>query len=371
MDGEPPPQHGRALARRQRQTKGDRMPAAVKALATDDNAAQFHRTTIERRDPGPDEVVIEVKFAGICHSDIHTARGEWGKTIFPLVPGHEIAGVVAAVGAQAKKYQVGDRVGVGCFVDSCGRCAHCRAGEENACLEGAVWTYNSVGRDGKPTEGGYSQQIVVREDYVVRIPDSIPLDAAAPLLCAGITPYSPLRRHHAGPGKKVAIVGLGGLGHMGVQIAHAMGADVSVLSRTLRKQADGLALGADHFYATQDPATFKDLKWTLDLIICTVSDNVNVDALVGLLKLGGALVFIGLPPERQTFAVGNLEKGHRIISGSNIGGIAATQEMLDFCAAHSIAAKIELIGADQVTAAYDRVVAGDVRFRFVIDTSTI
>jgi uncharacterized zinc-type alcohol dehydrogenase-like protein len=262
-------------------------------------------------------------------------------------------------------------VGVGCFGDSCGACEHCRLGEANACLDGTVWTYNSVGRDGQPTAGGYSQQIVVREDYVLRIPDSIPLDAAAPLLCAGITPYSPLARYHAGPGKKVAIVGLGGLGHMGVQIAHAMGADVTVLSRTLAKRADGLALGADHYHATSDPATFEDLKWTFDLIICTVSDNIDVDALVALLKLGGALVFIGLPPERQSFTIGELSKGHRVISGSNIGGIAATQEMLDFCAAHQIAAKIELIDADSVTAAYDRVVAGDVHFRFVIEVATI
>jgi uncharacterized zinc-type alcohol dehydrogenase-like protein len=347
------------------------MPTEVKALATDDKSAQFHRTTIQRRDPGPDEVAIAIKYAGICHSDIHTARGEWDETIYPLVPGHEIAGVVTAVGPEVTKYQVGDRVGVGCFVDSCGECAHCELGEENACLNGAVWTYNSIGRDGQPTLGGYSQQIVVRENYVLRIPDSIPLDVAAPLLCASITPYSPLVRYNAGPGKRVAIVGLGGLGHMGVQLSHAMGADTTVLSRTLAKREEGLALGADHYYATSDPATYRELKGTFDLIVCSVSDNIDVDALVSLLKLGGAVVFIGLPPERQSFTIGELSNGHRIITGSNIGGIAATQEMLDFCAEHGVAAKIELIDADQVTDAYDRVVAGDVRFRFVIDTATI
>jgi uncharacterized zinc-type alcohol dehydrogenase-like protein len=347
------------------------MPQQVKALATDSAGGPYRRTVITRRDPGPDEVVIDIKYAGICHSDIHTARGEWGKVNYPLTPGHEIAGVVSAVGPEVRKYKVGDRVGIGCFVDSCGACAHCLAGEENACLERTIWTYNDTGRDGQPTAGGYSQRIVAREGYVLRIPDSIPLDVAAPLLCAGITPYSPLARHGAGPGQQVAIVGRGGLGHMGVQIAHAMGAEVTVLSRTLRKKDDGLALGADHYYATADPDTFAKLKGTLDLIVCTISDNIDVDAYVGLLKLGGVLVFIGLPPGKQQFSIGGLCGGHKVITGSNIGGIAATQEMLDFCAAHGIAAKIELIDADQVDEAYNRVVAGDVHFRFVIDIATL
>ncbi|MDR0593669.1 MAG: NAD(P)-dependent alcohol dehydrogenase [Bifidobacteriaceae bacterium] len=347
------------------------MPTQVKALAAPDSTAQFSRTVITRRDPGPDEVVIAIKYAGICHSDIHTARGEWAGTEYPLVPGHEIAGIVTEAGPEVTKYRVGDRVGVGCFVDACGRCAHCLAGEENSCLDKTIWTYNDRGRDGQPTYGGYSEQIVVRQDYVLRIPDSIPLDRAAPLLCAGITPYSPLVRHGAGPGKRVAIVGLGGLGHMGVQLAHAMGADVSVLSRTLAKRDEGLALGADHYHATSDPATFKDLNWAFDLIVSTVSDDLDVDAYVRLLKLGGALVFVGLPPDKQSFRIGELCGGHKTISGSNIGGIGATQEMLDFCAAHGIAAQIELITADQVTATYDRVVAGDVRFRAVIDIATL
>ncbi|MDR1393408.1 MAG: NAD(P)-dependent alcohol dehydrogenase [Bifidobacteriaceae bacterium] len=347
------------------------MPTKVKALATAGPQAQFQRTTIERRDPGPDEVVIAIQYAGICHSDIHTARDEWDGTTYPLVPGHEIAGIVTATGPEVTKYRIGQRVGVGCFVDSCGQCEHCRLGEENACLEKTIWTYNDQGRDGQPTHGGYSQQIVVRQDYVLRIPDSIPLDRAAPLLCAGITPYSPLARYGAGPGKKVAIIGLGGLGHMGVQIAHAMGAEVTVLSRTLGKQADGLALGASAYYATSDPATFDKLKGSFDLIISSVSDDIEVDSYVKLLRLGGALVFIGLPPKQQSFKVGVLCNGHRIITGSNIGGIGATQEMLDFCAEHGIAAQIELITADQVSATYDRVVAGDVHFRAVIDLATL
>jgi uncharacterized zinc-type alcohol dehydrogenase-like protein len=343
----------------------------VRALATNDSSAEFHRTQITRRNLGPNDIQIDIKYAGICHSDIHTARDEWARTSYPLVPGHEIAGIVSAVGSEVSRHKIGDRVGVGCFVDSCGECAHCQAGEENACLNGTVWTYNSTGRDGKPTEGGYSQSIVVCENYVLRIPDAIPLERAAPLLCAGITPYSPLVRYGAGPGKRVAIVGLGGLGHMGVQLAHAMGAEVWVLSRTLAKRDQGLALGADHYCATSDPATFEDLKWNFDLIVSSVSDNVDVDALVELLAIGGALVFIGLPPERQSFHVGTLSRGHKTIAGSNIGGIAATQEMLDFCAAHGIAAQVEVISADDVGKTYDRVVAGDVRFRAVIDTATI
>ncbi|MDR1264999.1 MAG: NAD(P)-dependent alcohol dehydrogenase [Propionibacteriaceae bacterium] len=347
------------------------MPSTVKALATDSAGAAYHRATIVRRDPGPDEVVIDIKYAGVCHSDIHTARGEWGRTIFPLTPGHEIAGVVSAVGPAVDRHRVGDRVGVGCFVDSCGVCQHCRLGEENACLDRAVWTYNDIGRDGLPTAGGYSQQIVVRQGYVLRLPDSIPLDRAAPLLCAGITPYAPLVRHGAGPGQQVAVIGLGGLGHMGVQLAHAMGAEVTALSRSENKRADALSLGADHYHATADPETFTNLKGRFDLIICTISNNIDVDAYVGLLRLGGKLVFIGLPPEKQAFSTRGLCDGHKTITGSNIGGIAATQQMLDFCAAHDVAPRIELITADQVDAAYQRVVAGDVRFRFVIDIASL
>ncbi|MDR2374100.1 MAG: NAD(P)-dependent alcohol dehydrogenase [Bifidobacteriaceae bacterium] len=347
------------------------MPTEVKALAAPDSSAQFSRTEITRRDPGPDEVLIDIKYAGICHSDIHTARGEWGPTLYPLVPGHEIAGVISQVGTNVRKHQVGDRVGVGCFVDSCGQCAPCLAGEENYCADHTVWTYNDRGRDGEPTRGGYSQAITVRENYVLRIPDSIPLDRAAPLLCAGITPYSPLVRHGAGPGKHVAIIGMGGLGHMGVQLAHALGAEVSVLSRSLAKREDGLALGADNYYAASDPATAGRLAGAFDLIVSTVSADMDVDAYVNLLALNGTLVFVGLPPDRQSFSIMPLCSGRRSIAGSNIGGIRATQEMLDLCAEKGIAAKVEVITADDVTATYDRVVAGAVRYRAVIDISTL
>ncbi|MDR1768570.1 MAG: NAD(P)-dependent alcohol dehydrogenase [Propionibacteriaceae bacterium] len=343
----------------------------VKALAMDSADAPFKRVEITRRDPLPDEVVIDIKFAGICHSDIHTARGEWGEVIYPLVPGHEIAGVVSAVGPEVTKFKVGDLAGIGCFVDACGVCEHCRMGEENACLDRTIWTYNDLGRDGLPTAGGYSQQIVARQDYVLRIPESIPLERAAPLLCAGVTPWSPLVRHKAGPGTKLAVVGLGGLGHMAVQLGHQLGCEVTVLSRTLRKREQGLALGADHYHATSDPDTFETLAENFDLIICTVSADLDVDALVGLLRLGGVLVFLGLPPDRQSFHIEPLCMGHKSITGSDIGGIPGTQDVLDFCAARGIAAQVQVIGADQVTEAYDKVVAGQVEFRYVIDVSTI
>jgi uncharacterized zinc-type alcohol dehydrogenase-like protein len=347
------------------------MPTEVKALAMDAADAPFSRITITRRDPLPDEVVIDIKYAGVCHSDIHTARGEWGDVIYPLVPGHEIAGVVTAVGPKVTKFKVGDHAGIGCFVDACGKCAHCLMGEENACLERTIWTYNDIGWDGVPTAGGYSQQIVARQDYVLHIPESIPLDVAAPLLCAGVTPWSPLVRYKAGPGTKLAVVGLGGLGHMAVQLAHALGCDVTVLSRTLRKKEAGLALGADAYYATSDPETYPALAETFDLIICTVSADLDVDALVSTLRLGGILVFLGLPPDEQKFTIEKLCFGHKAITGSDIGGIPGTQAVLDFCAEKGIAAKIELIGADDVTEAYNKVVAGQVEFRYVIDVSTI
>ena len=231
--------------------------------------------SFERREPREHDVAIDIKFCGICHTDIHQARDEWGGSIFPMVPGHEIAGVVTAVGSRVTKYKIGDKVGVGCIVDSCRTCAQCQQGLEQYCAVTPVWTYNSRDKDGTPTMGGYSDKIVVDENYVLRMPDNLPLDACAPLLCAGITLYSPLMHWHAGPGKKVAIVGLGGLGHMGVKIAHALGAEVTVLSHSLRKQADGKRLGADHFYATSDPETFKNLQGSFDLIINTVSAAID------------------------------------------------------------------------------------------------
>ncbi|MEO3946720.1 NAD(P)-dependent alcohol dehydrogenase [Gorillibacterium sp. CAU 1737] len=343
----------------------------AKARAVDGPDQPFRAAEIERRDLDAHDVLIEIKYAGICHSDIHTAHGEWGPVHYPLVPGHEIAGIVTAVGPAVTKYKLGDRVGVGCMVDSCGECENCRKGEEQYCLRGNVPTYAGVDKYGEPTQGGYSTHIVVTEGFVVRIPDTIELDAAAPLLCAGITTYSPLHHWGAGPGKKVAVVGMGGLGHMAVQIAHAMGAEVTVLSQSLKKKDDGLALGADHYYATSDPETFQKLAGSLDLIINTVSANLDLDAYFSLLTLDGTVVNVGAPGEPMSLNVMSLIGSRRSFAGSMIGGIQETQEMLDFCAAHHIVPRIEVISADEIDEAYKRVLASDVKYRFVIDTSTM
>ncbi|MFC9516142.1 NAD(P)-dependent alcohol dehydrogenase [Nocardiaceae bacterium NPDC056970] len=340
------------------------------AYAATSADAPLEKTTIERRDVGPRDVLIEIKYAGICHSDIHTARNEWGGTSYPVVPGHEIAGVVAQVGSDVSKHAVGDRVGVGCFVDSCRTCASCEAGEEQYCENGVVDTYNTVGRDGKRTAGGYSTHIVVDEDFVLSIPDGLALDVAAPLLCAGITLYSPLAHWGAGPGKKVAIVGMGGLGHVGVKIAHAMGAEVTVLSQSLSKKDDGLRFGADHYHATAEKETFKALRGQFDLILNTVSVNLDMDRYLSLLAVNGTLVELGLPENPISVRGFSLLKNRRSLAGSLVGGIPQTQEMLNFCAEHGIGAEIEVIPADRINDAYDRVVASDVRYRFVIDAST-
>jgi len=343
----------------------------VNAYAATSPTAPLAPTTIERRDLGPHDVLIEIKYAGICHSDIHTARGDWGPVTYPLVTGHEIAGIVTKVGTEVTKHAVGDRVGVGCMVDSCGECRYCQGGQEQFCIKGNIGTYGATGKDGQLTQGGYCTHIVVTEDFVLRIPDGLDLDVAAPLLCAGITTYSPLNRWGAGPGKKVAVVGLGGLGHMGVKIAHAMGAEVTVLSQSLKKQEDGLRLGADHYYATSNPETFEKLAGSFDLVLNTVSAAIDVNAYLSLLAVDGALVNVGAPPEPLSVNVFSLIMGRRSFAGSMIGGIRETQEMLDFCAAHHLGAEIEVIGADQINEAYERVLASDVRYRFVIDTSTL
>jgi len=342
----------------------------VKAYAAPSATEPLAPTTIERRDVGPRDVRIDIKFAGICHSDIHTARSEWGPTRYPIVVGHEIAGIVAEVGAEVTTFAVGDRVGVGCLVDSCGECQYCTRGDEQFCTRGAIGTYASIGKDGQPTQGGYAQGIVVTERFVVRIPDALGLDVAAPLLCAGITTYSPLRHWNAGPGKKVAVIGLGGLGHVAVKIAHAMGAEVTVLSQSLKKQEDGLRLGADAYYPTSDPDTFTRLADTFDLIINTVSAQVDVDAYLSLLAVDGTMVNVGAPEKPLSLRVFSLIMKRRSYAGSPIGGIRETQEMLDFCAEHGVGAEIETIPADKINEAYDRVVASDVRYRFVIDAAT-
>ena len=327
--------------------------------------------SFERREPHEHDVAIDIKFCGVCHSDIHQVRDEWGGSVFPMVPGHEIAGIVTAIGGKVTKHKVGDRAGVGCFVDSCRTRAQCRQGIEQYCASGAVWTYNGREHDGTPTMGGYSDKIVVNEDYVLRLPQNLPLDATAPLLCAGITLYSPLMHWHAGTGKSVAIVGLGGLGHMGVKLAHALGAEVTVLSHSLQKRDDGLRLGADHFHATSDAATFTKLKSAFDLIINTVSAPMDWNALISLLKVDGAMVVVGIPEGQIPISTFGLVFGRRSLAGSAIGGIGETQEMLDFCGAHNVTSDIEVIPIQKVNEAYERVVKSDVRYRFVIDLASL
>jgi len=346
------------------------MPTNAKAYVATSATSPLQPGVIERRDPGEFEVRIAIKFTGVCHSDIHTARGDWAGVKYPVVVGHEVAGVVDAVGAKVTRHSVGDRVGVGCFVDSCRECVNCLAGEEQYCLAGSISTYNSVGRDGLPTAGGYSTSIVVDENYVLRIPDGVSLEAAAPLLCAGITMYSPLRNWNAGPGKRVAIIGMGGLGHMGVKIAAAMGAEVTVLSQSLKKQEDAFRLRGGGDYATPHPPPLEILKSHFDLIINTVSADINIDDYLSLLALDGTMVLVGLPSKPLKQRAWSLIGFRRSLAGSKMGGIPQTQEMLDFCAAHGLGAEVEIIPASKINDAYERVLASDVRYRFVIDAST-
>lgn len=326
----------------------------------------------ERREPRDHDVVIDIQYCGICHSDIHQVSDEWGGSAFPMVPGHEIAGIVSQVGTNVSHYKVGERVGVGCFVDSCRKCSSCYDGLEQYCIEGCTLTYNGVQRDGKtPTQGGYSNKIVVNENYVLSIPDDLPLPRAAPLMCAGITLYSPLMHWNAGPGKRVAIIGLGGLGHMGVKIAHALGAEVTVLSHSLNKQEDGRRMGADHFFATSDPKTFEKLKGNFDIIINTVSVELDMNNFLNLLRLDGTMVIVGLPEKELSFGAFSLTNARRCLAGSVIGGIQETQEMLEFCNKHNIYCDIELTPIQKVNEAYQRVVNSDVKYRFVIDMKSL
>jgi uncharacterized zinc-type alcohol dehydrogenase-like protein len=327
--------------------------------------------TIERRDPKRRDVAIDIVYCGVCHSDIHQARGEWPNSIFPMVPGHEIVGRVSAVGAEVKKYRAGDTVGVGCLVDSCRECEPCRAGDEQYCERGWSLTYNGYEQDGKtPTYGGYATRIVVSEDFVVKIPDRMPLDRAAPLLCAGITTYSPLRHWNVAAGQEVGVVGLGGLGHMGVKLAKAMGAKVSVLSHSPAKREDALRLGADDFIATREEKAFEQNARRFHFILDTVSAAHDYNSYLNLLRRDATMVLVGLPPSSPLDAT-PLVFERRRLAGSAIGGLRETQEMLDFCAARGVVADIETIPIHQINEAYERMIRGDVRYRFVIDNASL
>ena len=326
---------------------------------------------IERREPGPADVQIEILFCGVCHSDLHQVRNEWGNSIFPMVPGHEIVGRVTAVGAEVKGFKVGELAGVGCLVDSCQHCSHCEADLEQYCENGSVGTYNALGKDGQPTYGGYSTHIVVNEKFTLHVPETLDLKGVAPLLCAGITTYSPLRHWKVGKGHKVAIVGLGGLGHMGVKLAAAMGAEVTVLSTSDNKEADAKRLGATNFINTRSDDWTKKYSSYFDFILNTVSAPNSYDRLLPLLKTDGAMVLVGAPPEPSAIVGFNLIMQRRTIAGSLIGGIAETQEMLDFCAEHNITSDVEVISIDKINESYERMLKGDVKYRFVIDIASL
>ena len=327
--------------------------------------------SFDRRELLDQDVALDIYYAGICHSDIHQAREEWGPAIFPMVPGHEIVGRVTAVGSAVTKFKVGELIGVGVFVDSCRKCESCKKGLEQYCVEGMTGTYNTLERDGKTVAmGGYSNVFVINQDYAVHVPENLDLPGVAPLMCAGITLYSPLRNWKAGAGKKVGIIGLGGLGHMGVKFAVAMGAETTVFSHSPSKENDAKAMGAHHFVSTKDPQNLKDLEKQYDLLLNTVSADIDLEPYLQMLKLDGTLVVIGLPGKPYAINAGTLLGQRRSLSGSMIGGIAQLQEMLDFCGEKSIVSDVEVINADYINTAYDRTVASDVKYRFVIDAKT-
>jgi uncharacterized zinc-type alcohol dehydrogenase-like protein len=344
----------------------------VPAYAAFSPTASLAPFSVERRGAAPDDVVIDIRYCGVCHSDVHQARDEWGGSIFPMVPGHEIVGHVAAVGERVTKVRVGELVGVGCMVDSCRRCGPCFDDQEQFCEAGVAWTYNGTEMDRKtPTYGGYSTRIVVSERFVLKVPAGLDPAAAAPLLCAGITTYSPLRRWGCKAGDRVAVVGLGGLGHMAVKLAASMGAEVTLLSRSRAKQADASRLGAHAFELTTEEATFKRLAGRFDLIIDTVSAPHDYNAYLQLLRPSSTMVLLGAPPQPQPLAAFSLIAGNRRLAGSLIGGIAETQEMLDYCGSHGVVSDIELIPIQKINEAWERMVRSDVRYRFVIDSSSL
>ncbi|CAB4628036.1 unannotated protein [freshwater metagenome] len=328
--------------------------------------------SFDRRDVGDHDVALRVSYSGICHSDIHQVAEEWGPAIFPMVPGHEIAGIVTSVGKKVTKFKVGESIGIGVFIDSCRTCSSCEAGLQQYCLKGMIGTYNGMEADGKTVAmGGYSDVFIINEDYALKIPSNLDLQGVAPLLCAGITLYSPIKHWKTGPGMQVAVMGLGGLGHMGVKFAVAMGAEVTVLSHSPKKQADALAMGAHSFIDTSNPDNFKAIEKKFDLILNTISAEIVIDDYLKLLKLDGTLVVIGLPGRPYKVNVSTLLNGRRRIAGSMIGGIPEMQEMLNFCGEHNILSEVEVINADYINQAYVRTVASDVKYRFVIDASTI
>ena len=344
----------------------------VKAYAAPDAHSSLAPFAFERRDVGARDVQIEILYCGVCHSDIHQARSEWGPAIYPLVPGHEIVGRVLQVGGAVTRFKAGDLAGVGCFVDSCRVCDNCLAGIEQYCDEGMTGTYNSHERDGKtPTYGGYSTQIVVDEKYTLKVSDKLPLSGVAPLLCAGITTYSPLRHVGVKKGHKVAVVGLGGLGHMGVKFAAAFGAEVTMLSSSPSKEADAKKLGAHHFVLTSDKEAMKKLANSFDFILNTVSATHDYNPYLNLLRTNGTMIVVGVPPEASEVPAFTLIAKRRSIIGSLIGGIAETQEMLDFCAEHGIVSDVEVIDMDYINEAYKRVLKSDVKYRFVIDLASL
>lgn len=345
---------------------------STKAYAVTSPSSPFGPLSLERRNAGPEDVVIAIDYCGICHSDIHTARSEWGPTKYPCVPGHEIVGRVLEVGRKVKKFKAGDFAGVGCFVDSCGTCDPCKHHEEQYCDQHTAFTYNSVEMDMKtPTYGGYSSHIVVHQDYVLKIKKGQPLARIAPLLCAGITTYSPLKRYGTKKGKKVGVVGLGGLGHMAIKIAKAMGAEVTVFSTSPNKEKDAKKLGAKNFVLSKDPGNFAPLAGKLDLIIDTVSAPHDFGLYLDTLKMDGILCLVGIAPEPNQVTAGSLIFGRKVLTGSLIGGIKETQEMLDFCAKKKVFADIEMIDATQLNEAYERTIRGQVKYRFVLDTKSL
>jgi uncharacterized zinc-type alcohol dehydrogenase-like protein len=343
----------------------------TKGYAAKSAGALLENYELNRRELRPRDVALDIYYAGICHSDIHQAREEWGPSIFPMVPGHEIVGKVIEIGSQVSKFKVGEIIGVGVFVDSCRNCASCNAGLEQYCVEGMTGTYNALERDGKTVAmGGYSDKFVIDEDYAVHVPANLDLAGVAPLMCAGITLYSPLKNWNAGPGKKVGIMGLGGLGHMGLKFAHALGAETTVFSHSPEKEADAKSMGADHFVVTKDIKNLEKLNKSYDLILNTVSADLDLEPYLQLLKLDGTLVVIGLPGKPYSINAGTLLGQRRSLAGSMIGGIAQLQEMLNFCGQKNIVSDVEVIKADYINKAYDRTVASDVKYRFVIDTKT-